>query len=138
MVDEAVEDLVDHPQVAAEPWANCPLTSTRYCVSPSRRVAVIRRTATAAPGLSLRNESGSSMTRTSTGVAARTVAVADRSRTHDISPNTAPGWSIRANGTRSFSMVTEPDTSTYICDGCPPSMIRTSPSGTDITGRSAQ
>ena len=78
------------------------------------------------------------MTRTSTGVAARTVAVAERSSTHDISPNTAPGWSIRAKGTRSFSIVTEPETSTNIWDGCPPSMMRTSPSGTDSTGRSEQ
>ena len=78
------------------------------------------------------------MTWTSTGVAARTVAVAGRSSTHDISPNTAPGWSIRAKGTPSFSTVTEPEIRTSIREGAAPSAMRTSPSGTDSTGRSAQ
>ena len=39
------------------------------------------------------------------------------SSTHDISPKTAPGWSIRAKGTRSFSIVTDPEFSTNIRDG---------------------
>ena len=50
--------------------ANCCLTSTRYCVRPSSREAVVRSTASAAPGWSVRNCTGSSTTRTSTSSAA--------------------------------------------------------------------
>ena len=72
----------------------------------------MRSTARAAPGRSDRNATGSSTRRSTTDPAARTVAVAGRSRTADISPKTAPGVSIRANGTPSCSMTTCPETST--------------------------
>ena len=65
-----------------------------------------RRTASAAPGRSVRKRSGSSTTCTTTSVAARTVAVAGCRRTTAISPKIAPGRSMRANGTPSRSTVT--------------------------------
>jgi hypothetical protein len=43
---------------------------------------------------------------------ARTVAVAGRPSTTDISPNTAPGLSTRAKATPSRSIETDPETST--------------------------
>ena len=96
---------------------SCSLTSTRYCVSPSSRDAVVRSTASAAPGFSTRKRSGSSTTRTRTSPSARRVAVAGRSSTTDISPNTAPGVSMRAIGTPSRSTVTDPVISTSIRPG---------------------
>ena len=110
--------------------ANCRLTSTRYWVSPSRRAAVICSTPSAAPGCSVKNVSGSSMTCTATSVVARTVAVAVLSRIQDISPKTAPGWAIRAKGVPSRSTVTVPETRTSSRRGGEPSVMRTSPAAT--------
>src|SRR4051812_14219430 len=83
--------------------------------------------------------SGSATTRTCASVAARTVAVAARLSTTDISPKIAPGLSMRANATPpSLSIVTEPDTRTYISSMTDPAVMRTSPGRTVRTGRAWQ
>ncbi len=69
------------------------------------------------------------MTRTRVSALARTVAEAGLPSTTDISPNTEPGASIRANGTPSRSTVTDPDCRTSMRSRRSPSATRTPPAG---------
>ena len=137
MVHEHIENAVDHAEVVVAVGVLLLDVDEvlREAVEPA---AVTRKTASAAPGLSRRKSSGSAIAYTSTSELARTVAVATLSSTTDISPNTAPGVSTRANGTPSRSTFTDPETSTNMPSWRMPSSIRTSPAGTERRGRPSQ